>query len=158
MTQTPEQQENLLNLLKFPSGIKCCDWLKLSTQEIDQLWINYLINKLNKGLNMLSNTQLEEKLSTSPAPRVTSEQMQSRIKTVSYYKIGNTVTLCNIELDNDYSVRGESACVNLINYDKEIGEKIAYENAFGKLWALFGFLLAEDNFHAKRKEEFNPEV
>lgn len=100
----------------------------------------------NKENIMLTNQQLEEKLEQSPAPRVTVEQMQSRIKEVTYHKIGSTVTLCNIELDNGYSVRGESACVNPANYNEEIGNKIAYDNAFRQLWALFGFLLAESNF------------
>lgn len=41
-------------------------------------------------------------------------------------------------------MRGESACVNPANYDQEIGERIAYDNAFSKLWAFFGFVLAEN--------------
>lgn len=80
------------------------------------------------------------------ADRVTVEAMQERICCVSYYRIGATVTLCHIVLDNGYSVRGESACVNPANFDKELGEKYAYEDAFKKLWPLFGFALAEDRF------------
>jgi hypothetical protein len=44
--------------------------------------------------------------------------------------VDETVTVCSIKLDNGYSVRGESACVNPENYNREIGEKIAYDNAF----------------------------
>jgi Phage protein (N4 Gp49/phage Sf6 gene 66) family len=55
------------------------------------------------------------------------------------------VTIGSITLDNGYSVRGESACVNPENYNQQIGEKIAYDNAFRQLWPLFGFLLAEKN-------------
>jgi hypothetical protein len=95
---------------------------------------------------MISNDELHKKLSQSPAPRVTVEQMTNRIAETTFTKIGETVTVANITLDNGFSVRGESACVNPANYNKEIGEKISYDNAFGKLWALFGFLLAEDNF------------
>ena len=46
-------------------------------------------------------------------------------------------------LDNGFSVSGESACVNPENYNQQIGEKIAFDNAFRQLWPLFGFLLAE---------------
>lgn len=93
---------------------------------------------------MLTNQELETKLEQSPAERVTKEYMESRIVTGEYIKIGETVTLCNLTLDNGYSVRGESACVKPENYNEEIGRKIAYDNAFNKLWPLFGFLLAEN--------------
>lgn len=95
----------------------------------------------------ITEEQLQEKLAQSPAPRVTLEQIQGRIKEVTYHRIGKTVTLCNIELDNGFSVRGESACVNPANYNEEIGNKIAYDNAFRQLWSPFGFLLAESNYN-----------
>lgn len=62
-----------------------------------------------------------------------------------FTRIGGTVTHCRIILDNGFSVSGESACVNAENYNQEIGERIAYNNAFRQLWPLFGFLLAEKN-------------
>lgn len=104
--------------------------------------------------NVISNERLNELLAASPAERVTKEYMESRITTTSFHKIEDvnspavvapTATICNILLDNGYSVRGESACVNPENYNQEIGEKIAYDQAYGKLWPLFGFLLAEKN-------------
>lgn len=99
---------------------------------------------------MLTTNELETKLSKCPAPRVTKEQMQARISSRAFVKIGETLTHCQIILDNGFSVTGESACVNPENYDKEIGEKIAYDNAFNKLWPLFGFLLAETQFQEKK--------
>lgn len=94
---------------------------------------------------MLDNTQLDTALNASPAPRVTKEQMESRILETKFHKMSPTLTHCTILLDNMYQVTGESACVNLANYNQEIGERIAYDNAFNKLWPLFGFLLAETN-------------
>lgn len=77
--------------------------------------------------------------------RVTPEDIRARIQKVDYHILpGTTCTICNITLDNNFSVRGESACVDPANFNKEIGEKIAYDNAFNNLWPLFGFLLAED--------------
>lgn len=104
--------------------------------------------------NVITNEHLDELLAASPAERVTKEYMEGRIVATSFHKIEDvnspivvapTATICNILLDNGYSVRGESACVNPENYNQEIGEKIAYDQAFGKLWPLFGFLLAEKN-------------
>ena len=103
---------------------------------------------------MLNDKELEEKLEASPAPRVTKEHIESRIKETKCAKFSGTVTLCQITLDNGYSVRGESACVNPENYNQEIGEKIAYDNAFSKLWPLFGFLLAEDQFRVKESHKY----
>jgi len=94
---------------------------------------------------LLTTDELEKKLEACPAERVTKEQMEGRIKSRDFHRIGETVTICNITLDNGYSVRGESACVNPENYDQAIGEKISFDNAFRQLWPLFGFLLAEKN-------------
>ena len=94
---------------------------------------------------MLTDEQLGDKLKASPAPRVTKEYIEERISHKSFTKFGQTVTICQLTIDNGFSVRGESACVNPANYDEEIGNQIAYDNAFRQLWPLFGFLLAESN-------------
>lgn len=98
----------------------------------------------------MTDNELELALEASPAERVTPEYMKSRIASVEYQLWPNsTFTQCRITLDNGYSVMGESACVNPANYRQDIGEKIAHDNAFNKLWPLFGFLLAEKNFRTK---------
>lgn len=95
---------------------------------------------------LLTNEELDAALAASPAERVTKEYMESRIvRGPVFTRIGETLTHCHIVLDNGFSVTGESVAVNPENYHKEIGEKIAYDNAFNKLWPLFGFLLAEKN-------------
>jgi hypothetical protein len=38
-------------------------------------------------------------------------------------------------------VTGESACASPENYSKELGEKIARDNARQKIWALEGYAL-----------------
>lgn len=98
---------------------------------------------------LINDEQLSQKLNSSPAPRVTKEAIESNIDETTFHRIGETVTLCQIKLKNGYSVRGESACVNPENYNQQIGERIAYDNAFAKLWPLYGFLLAEANYRGK---------
>lgn len=95
---------------------------------------------------MLEENETKRRLEASPAPRVTEEYILSRISDTVFNRFDERVTICQITLDNGFSVRGESVCVNAANYDRQIGEKYANENAFGKLWELFGFLLAEDQF------------
>jgi hypothetical protein len=96
---------------------------------------------------LIDDGQLASKLENCPAERVTKKGIESRIVSTEFHRIGGgTVTIASIALDNGFSVRGESACVNPENYDQQIGERIAYDNAFAKLWPLFGFALAERNF------------
>jgi hypothetical protein len=93
---------------------------------------------------MTEEEEIEQLLAQSPAPRVTIDSMTARIADVTYTRLtGGTMTICQITIDNGFVVIGESACVNPENYNQVIGEKIAYNHAFNKLWPLFGFLLAE---------------
>ncbi|PGH56072.1 hypothetical protein CRT60_21865 [Azospirillum palustre] len=95
---------------------------------------------------MLTDDGLSRAIAATPAERVTEEYIRSRIVGTDYMTVpGTTVTICHITLDNGYSVRGESACVNPANFRQDIGERIAHDDAFRKLWPLFGFLLAEAN-------------
>lgn len=102
---------------------------------------------------MLTDQELETKLAASPAPRVTNQQIAAKITNTEYKRVTPTLTLAIINLDNGFNVTGESACVNPENYNEDIGNKIAFENAFRKLWALFGFLLAEDQFRSQDKKQ-----
>lgn len=101
-------------------------------------------------MSVLPAPQLQELLDKSPSNwRVTDEAMGRRINRVDYHLLpGTTVTICNIMLDNGFSVRGEAACVDRSNYNADVGQTISYNNAFAKLWPLFGFLLAETRYRA----------
>lgn len=92
----------------------------------------------------MDDKQLDAAIAAQPYEKVTKEGMEARIKSVDYHTLPNsTVTICNITLDNGFSVRGESACVDPRNFNMEIGRNIAHRQAFDKLWPLFGFLLSE---------------
>lgn len=95
---------------------------------------------------LLTESEVNEVLEHAPAPRVTEDFIKSQIRHIVFQQAFKTVTLCHIELLNGFSVCGESACVNPANFNKEVGESMAHKNAFAKLWPLFGFLLAEDQY------------
>jgi len=80
---------------------------------------------------------------------LTEEDIQSKIKDKKFTILedGKT-TICNLYLENGYTVRGESACVNPANFDKALGEEIAYKNAVDKVWVLEGYLLQENLFRS----------
>lgn len=98
----------------------------------------------------MNDAQLEQAIASRPHDKVTKEGMEKRIKQTNYMVLpDSTVTICNIVLENGFSVRGESACVDPRNFDMEIGRQIAYRDAFSKLWQLEGYLLAERRWSFK---------
>lgn len=76
------------------------------------------------------------------APRVTPEIIRAKIVDKTVLRHG-LLTICILKLENGFTVTGESACVSEANYDADIGERIAEENAFEKIWPLEGYLLAQ---------------
>ena len=98
----------------------------------------------------MSNQTLETTMENMKFPRVTKEQIEGRIDKITFFILPDTTTtICNMTLDNGYSVRGESACMDKRNFNMAIGEKLAHDDAFRKMWALFGFMLAENTHNAK---------
>ena len=76
------------------------------------------------------------------APRVTQDSIKELIESAQYLRPeGTTLTICVLTLKNKFTVTGESACVSASNFDKDLGEKIAYENAKDKIWQLEGYRL-----------------
>lgn len=78
------------------------------------------------------------------APRLNPEHIDSIINKVEYHVFGGTqLTVCCMTLKNGFTVTGESACASPENFNKEIGEKIAFDMARNKIWALEGYLLKQ---------------
>jgi len=77
-------------------------------------------------------------------PTVTMDLIKSKIVKEQFHVFdGTQLTVCVLTLENGFNVTGESACVSPENFNKEIGEKIAKDNAVNKIWALEGYLLKE---------------
>ena len=76
------------------------------------------------------------------APRLTPAMIDDAIVGEAYYVFpGTTLTICALTLRNGYLVTGESAAASPANFDAELGQKIARDNARNKIWALEGYLL-----------------
>lgn len=105
-----------------------------------------MTSEVKLAADLLNDEELRKALWNSLAPRITAAYMEERIAKREFWRWGPTLTLCKLTLDNGYTSVGQSACVNEANYNQEIGERVAYDNAFKNLWPLFGFLLAEMNF------------
>lgn len=76
---------------------------------------------------------------------VTKEQLDDLVarSKVEYAVFGNKLTVAVITLPSKFKVTGEASCVDAKNFNKELGETYALENAIKKLWELEGYLLAE---------------
>ncbi len=88
--------------------------------------------------------------------KVTKEDLEHLVarSNTTFTNPAGTLTHCVITLPCSYTVTGESACVDPANYDKELGEKYALEQAVEKLWPLEGYLLANDIYRAKQPTSF----
>lgn len=51
----------------------------------------------------------------------------------------HVVTLCTIVTHSGFVVFGKSAPMSVANFDRELGEKFAYEDAIRQLWPLMAF-------------------
>lgn len=89
----------------------------------------------------LSTGEALELVEVRPAPRVTKEAIEAKIRAVDYHLRG-VLTVCFIEMGNGFVVLGKSAPASPANFDAEVGRRFAYDDAFRQLWALEGYVLA----------------
>lgn len=81
--------------------------------------------------------------------RVTVADMQAKVKSSTFVLLADgRTTVCQITLENGYTVTGTSSCVSKDNYNQALGEKYAYEKAFEEIWELEGYLLRQRRFEA----------
>lgn len=75
------------------------------------------------------------------APRLNPAHIDAQIVSEEFAVFGGVLTVCVLTLRNGYMVVGESACASPANFNAELGQKIARDNARNKIWALEGYLL-----------------
>lgn len=66
--------------------------------------------------------------------KLTKEAIENLIVKKDFIIVGNKTTICTLTLVNKFEVVGQSACIDVANFDKELGEKFAYEQALEKLF------------------------
>lgn len=111
----------------------------------------------------------EELAAKAVAPRVTKEGLEANIKghycfnvlkVLEAHNASNpdnqmplmpelgTLTLAVLVLNNGYTVLGKSACADPSNYNADIGNRLAIEDAKRDIWPLMGYALREE-LHTK---------
>lgn len=78
------------------------------------------------------------------APRITEEDILNAIIGEDYHRFADsTVTVCCLTLRNGFNVIGKSACASKENFDEELGNAIAKQNAINEIGQLEGYLLKQ---------------
>ena len=83
--------------------------------------------------------------------KLTTEYLNSLVDNAEYVHQG-LLTICTITLKKGFQLVGTSACVSAENYDERIGRRIAFENAFAKLWELEGYALKQRIYESQGTE------
>jgi hypothetical protein len=92
----------------------------------------------------MTDNEIEQEIQAKnlTAPRVRLADIEAEITDSCYWQpSGTTVTVILVKFKNGFTVVGHSAAVSEANFDRELGEKIAYQHAIDQCWALFGFRL-----------------
>lgn len=55
----------------------------------------------------------------------------------------NVLTICLLVLRNGFTIIGKSAPADARNFDPELGQKLAYEDAVRQVWPLMGYALRD---------------
>lgn len=100
---------------------------------------------LNISVDYLIKGNMKNKLSK--------EDILNKIKKSTYTRLpSGKVTICEITLKNGFTVIGKSAVVDIENFNQQIGEPIAYENAIAQIWQVEGYLLQEKLYQAQNQD------
>lgn len=77
--------------------------------------------------------------------RVTLESIESEIRSIEYIRPSQAdyMTIAVVIMKNGYVVLGKSAPADPENFNKELGEKFAREDAVRQVWPLMGYALRE---------------
>lgn len=87
------------------------------------------------------------------AARTTLEEIDAAIRKVEYLKMpdGRTI-ICQITMDNGFTIRGESSCVSRKYFNAKTGERLAFEAARDKVWCYVGFRMHERLHQVRMKK------
>lgn len=116
-----------------------------------------IISKANVMSETVTEFELAAAAHVAGGERVTNEQVERFIVEEHFFTAADGVaggvevktwhpsmellTFCVLVLANGFTVHGVSACADPKNFNPQIGNRIARENAKEKIWELLGFEL-----------------
>lgn len=90
----------------------------------------------------LSLDEAKARVAEKVHPKVTADSITAKIADVIYHRV-NQLTICVIRMRNGFYVTGQASPADPRNFDPDVGQRYAYEDAFKKIWPLEGYLLRE---------------
>lgn len=98
-----------------------------------------------KGPSSLRDTDDRSKAVQKTPWRVSLDAMKRRVKSVEYVFPTSIphMTIAVVMLDNGYALQGKSAPADPANFNKELGQQYAYEDAMRQLWALEAYVMRD---------------
>ena len=99
---------------------------------------------MNEKSSLQASDDLAASVQKTPN-RVALADIEANIESVEFLRpeADPLFTIAVIKLKNGFIVTGESAAADPENYNREVGEKFARQNAVGKVWPLMGYALRE---------------
>ena len=94
----------------------------------------------------MSEQEIEKEIQDKglTARRLTPSLIDAAILKTEFHVFKDScLTVCCLTLVNGFNTTGTSACASPENFNQEVGEKIARENARNKIWELEGYLLKQ---------------
>lgn len=92
---------------------------------------------------MLTNDQRDEAMANRPTPNhVTWAMLQDKVDETEFIVRG-VLTVCFMTMANGFSIIGKAAPADPENFDKALGEKLAFDDAIRQAWPLEGYLLRQ---------------
>lgn len=81
-------------------------------------------------------------------PKITEEHIQSLIVDTKFL-YDDLTTVAIITVENGFRFIGHSTPASPENYDRQVGERYAYDNAFKQIWTHEGYILKELLYQAE---------
>lgn len=106
-------------------------------------------------MNSLEQTDAASAAVQVTPNRVTLESLKAKIVSEEYTNPPTVahMTIAVLTTRNGFTLVGKSAPADPANFNPELGQRFAYEDALRQLWRLEGYLLCERLFNEKTRLE-----
>ena len=84
--------------------------------------------------------------------KISPDEIASKIANVEYLH-HDLLTFCVITVHSGFKVTGQTACENPTEYDRPKGEKMAYRDAFSKLFLMEKYMRRDQQYQQSKQEK-----
>jgi hypothetical protein len=86
--------------------------------------------------------------------KVTLQGIMDKVKGATYTLLpSGRTTVCELTMENGFTIKGYSGVVDIKMYNKFLGEKHAYDDAINNIWPFEGYLLAQKMHDERQKAD-----